>query len=187
MSSRRVVSARGGSAEPRFMDNGVDALNKASAIRGNDCTTLAETSLPRHDGVRKIDHVAMAAHDADASSQWFEEVLGLQRIHDEVVHEVGVRLLWLAPRDATAGAGAGEASFQIVQPLGPGAIADFLAQKGEGLHHVCFAVDNAQDFLRSRGQVGGIFTGGYGLPCAFLKATPEGIAVEIVQREHPAS
>ncbi|WP_104044417.1 VOC family protein [Arthrobacter sp. ZGTC412] len=185
MSSRRVVSAKGGSVEREIMDDGVDALNKASAIGGIDSTTLAESSRPRHDGVRKIDHVAMAAHDADASSQWFEEVLGLQRIHDEVVRDVGVRLLWLAPTDATAGAG--QASFQIVQPLGPGAIADFLAQKGEGLHHVCFAVDNAEDFLRSRGQVGGIFTGGYGLPCAFLKAVPEGIAVEIVQQEHPAS
>jgi methylmalonyl-CoA/ethylmalonyl-CoA epimerase len=185
MSSRRVVGAGGGSVEPGIMDDGVDALNTVSAIGGIGSATLAETSGPRHDGVRKIDHVAMAAHDADESSQWFEEVLGLQRIHDEVVEDVGVRLLWLAPRDAMAEAG--EAGFQIVQPLGPGAIADFLAQKGEGLHHVCFAVDNAEDFLRSRGQVGGIFTGGYGLSCAFLKAAPEGIAVEIVQWEHPAS
>jgi methylmalonyl-CoA/ethylmalonyl-CoA epimerase len=185
MSSRRVIGARGGSVEPGIMNDSVDALNQASATGGSESITLAETSRPRHDDVRKIDHVAMAAHDADVSSQWFEEVLGLQRIHDEIVEDVGVRLLWLAPRDATAGAG--ETSFQIVQPLGPGAIADFLALKGEGLHHVCFTVDNAEDFLRSRGQVGGIFTGGYGLPCAFLKAAPEGIAVEIVQREHPAS
>ena len=185
MSSRRVVSAGGVSAEPGILDHGVHALNTVSAIGDIDPTTLAQSSRPRHCGVRKIDHVAMAAHDADASSQWFEEVLGLQRIHDEVVEDVGVRLLWLAPRNAMAEAG--EAGFQIVQPLGPGAIADFLAQRGEGLHHVCFAVDNAEDFLRSRGQVGGIFTGGYGLPCAFLKAAPDGIAVEIVQREHPAS
>lgn len=185
MSSRRVVSAQGGCVEPGIMDDGVDALNKpASTGGGIDSMTLAEISLPRHDGVRSIDHVAMAAH-ADASSQWFEEVLGLKRVHDEVVQDAGVRLLWLAPDDATDEAR--EASFQIVQPLGPGAIADFLAQKGEGLHHVCFAVDNAEDFLRSRGQVGGIFTGGYGLRCAFLKTTPEGIAVEIVQREHSAS
>ncbi|MFJ6077973.1 VOC family protein [Pseudarthrobacter sp. NPDC092419] len=185
MSSRRVVSAWGGSVEPGIMNDGGDALNKVSATGGSESPFLADTSRPRHEGVRKIDHVAMAAHDADASSQWFEEVLGLQRIHDEVVEDVGVRLLWLAPRNAMAEAG--EASLQIVQPLGPGAVADFLAQKGEGLHHVCFAVDNAEDFLKSRGQVGGIFTGGYGLPCAFLKAAPDGIAVEIVQREHPAS
>jgi methylmalonyl-CoA/ethylmalonyl-CoA epimerase len=184
MSSRRVLSAGGCSVEPGIMDDGVDALNKAaSAVGGIDSTTQPETSRPRRDGVRKIDHVAVAAHDADTSSQWFEEVLGLQRIHDEVVQDAGVRLLWLAPRDSAAGPG--EASLQIVQPLGPGPIADFLAQEGEGLHHVCFAVDNAEDFLRSRGQVGGIFTGGYGLPCAFLKASPEGIAVEIVQQEHP--
>ncbi|MFJ6538438.1 VOC family protein [Paenarthrobacter sp. NPDC091711] len=122
--------------------------------------------------------MAIAAHDADASSQWFEDVLGLQRVHDEVVTDAGVRLLWLATENSTVG----DTTFQIVQPLRPGPIAEFLAQKGEGLHHVCFAVDSASDFLSSVGQAEGIFTGGYGLPCAFLNATPEGIAVEIVQR-----
>lgn len=184
MSNCRVASVPVGGVESEIIASGVAALNQAtSAFGGIDATIMDETSLPRHNGVRKIDHVAIAAHDADASSQWFEEVLGLERIHDEVVNDVGVRLLWLAPKDAAAG----ETRFQIVQPLGPGAITDFLAQKGEGLHHVCFTVDNAEDFLRSRGQLSGIFIGGYGLPCAFLKATPEGVAVEIVQPERPAT
>jgi catechol 2,3-dioxygenase-like lactoylglutathione lyase family enzyme len=116
MSSRRVVSAGGFGVEPGIMDHGADPMNTVSAIGDTDPTTLTESSRPRHGGVRKIDHVAMAAHDADASSQWFEGVLGLQRKHDEVVEDVGVRLLWLAPREASAA----EASFQIVQPLGPG-------------------------------------------------------------------
>lgn len=41
----------------------------------------------------------------------------------------------------------------------------------------CFPVANAEDFLASRGQARGIFTGGYGLPGAFLIATPTGIVV----------
>jgi hypothetical protein len=70
MSSCRVVSVREGCVDPEIMDLGVDALNKAaSAVGGIDSTTLAEISLTRHDGVRKIDHVAIAAHDADASSR----------------------------------------------------------------------------------------------------------------------
>jgi 4-hydroxyphenylpyruvate dioxygenase-like putative hemolysin len=141
MSSRRVVSVPGGGVESETIDVGDYALNKeVSEAGGINSTTSVDTSLPRHDGVRKIDHLAIAAHDAHASSRWFEEVLGLERIHDEVVHDVGVRLLWLAAQEATAG----ETSFQIFQPLGPGRIADLLAQKGEGLHHVCFAVDNAE-------------------------------------------
>lgn len=151
-------------------------------MTGTETATLAATVPTGHAGVRKIDHVAIASQNADASSRWYEEVLGLERIHDEVVDGAGVRLLWLAPK----GSSPGETTFQIVQPLRPGPIADFLAQKGEGLQHVCFAVDNAEDFLTARGQTDGIFTGGYGLPCAFLKATPNGIAVEIVQREQPA-
>ena len=185
MSTRRPASVPGSSIEPEITDVGADALNQAASGAGGTDSAPSSESRPasHHDSVRKIDHIAIVAHDADASSQWFQETLGLQRVHDEVVQDVGARLLWLAPDNAAAG----ETRFQIVQPLDSEAIADYLAQKGEGLHHVCFAVDNAEEFLASRGQTGGIFTGGYGLPCAFLKATPKGIAVEIVQQERPAS
>lgn len=128
--------------------------------------------------VRRIDHVAIAAHDADAAAQYYEGTLGMRRVHDEEVAETGSRLVWLEPFDLPAGG----ARFQIVQPLRPGPVADFLAARGEGLHHVCFAVDDAPGFLAARGEpVSALFTGGFGLPCAFLGSAPEGMAVEIVQ------
>ncbi|MDQ0923900.1 hypothetical protein QF038_002408 [Pseudarthrobacter sp. W1I19] len=61
MSSRRVVSAGGGCVGPGIIDDGVDAPNTAAAIGGIDSTRLAETNRPRHGGVRKIEHVAMAS------------------------------------------------------------------------------------------------------------------------------
>ncbi|SDE17140.1 VOC family protein [Glycomyces harbinensis] len=131
------------------------------------------------DAVRRIDHVAVAAHDADRAARWYEESLGLRRVHDEVVEDAGVRLVWLAAEEDLTGAG-----FQIVQPLRPGPVADHLAAKGEGLHHVCFAVDNAAEFLRTRGESADqVFTGGYGLPCAFLETAPPGVVVEIVEQD----
>ncbi|MCD0443076.1 VOC family protein [Glycomyces sp. A-F 0318] len=136
------------------------------------------TANGRPDAVRRIDHVAVAAHDADGAARWYEASLGLRRVHDEVVDAAGVRLLWLA-----AEADEGGASFQIVQPLGPGPVADHLAARGEGLHHVCFAVDDAADFLRARGESEDqVFAGGYGLPCAFVEHAPPGIAIEIVEQ-----
>ncbi|EWS82371.1 methylmalonyl-CoA epimerase [Brachybacterium phenoliresistens] len=128
--------------------------------------------------MRRIDHVAIAAHDADAAAQYYEGTLGMRRVRDEEVAETGSRLVWLEP----VGMPAGGARFQIVQPLRDGPVAEFLSLRGEGLHHVCFAVDDAAAFLAERGEEeSALFTGGFGLPCAFLGSAPEGMAVEIVE------
>ncbi|MET4431310.1 VOC family protein [Mycolicibacterium sp. 624] len=128
-----------------------------------------------------IDHVAIAAHDAAMSAEWFERTLGLQRHHDEIVEDAGVRLIWLVP--CTGQQPSTAATMQIVQPLRDGPVAHHLAERGEGLHHVCFAVPDLAASLRDVGEdPSQIFTGGYGKPCAFLKAAPTGCAIELVER-----
>lgn len=131
--------------------------------------------------VSLIDHVALAAHDAPAAAHWFERTLGLRREHDEIVEDAGVRLLWLYPDGHRPGRGT--TAMQIVQPLREGPVRMHLDERGEGLHHVCFAVPDLarslQDVSESTAQ---IFTGGYGHPCAFLRRGLPGCAVELVQQ-----
>ena len=49
--------------------------------------------------------------------------------------------------------GEGETHVELLEPLGgKGPIADFLSKRGEGVHHVCFAVDDIDAALaRMRG------------------------------------
>jgi methylmalonyl-CoA/ethylmalonyl-CoA epimerase len=132
--------------------------------------------------VSLIDHVALATHDALAAAHWFERTLGLRREHDEIVEDAGVRLLWLYPDSNRPGGGT--TAMQIVQPLRDGPVRTHLDERGEGLHHVCFAVPDIarslQDVSESTAQ---IFTGGYGYPCAFLRHGLPGCAVELVQQQ----
>jgi methylmalonyl-CoA/ethylmalonyl-CoA epimerase len=127
---------------------------------------------------RTIDHVAIASPDAERTARWYEENFGFVRVNDEVADEPGVRLVFLA----AAGDRSDGTSLQIVQPVRPGPVADFLAQRGEGLHHVCFAVDDIASTLHARGQDSReVFTGGYGLPCAFVADPSPGVVIELVQ------
>lgn len=135
---------------------------------------------PEMTPARRIDHVAVATRDAGSAADWYVQHLGLRRVHDERVEEAGTRLVWLEPDGESL---PGTARFQIVEPLRPGPVATYIEEHGEGLHHVCFVVDEAGAFLEQRGEEAQqVFRGGFGLPCAFLKRTPPGVNIEIVQK-----
>ena len=80
----------------------------------------------------RLDHVGIAVTDLAAARALYERVLGLEVAHEEVIAEQGVHELLLR---------AGDAFVQLVAPLGPDTpVGRFLARRGEGLHHVGYAV-----------------------------------------------
>jgi hypothetical protein len=55
----------------------------------------------------------------------------------------------------------GNVDLQLVQPTGPGWMADDLARSEPGLHHVCFGVSSVSGTLKALGETDeGTFTGG---------------------------
>jgi len=122
----------------------------------------------------RVDHVAIAVHDIDASLPRYTGTYGLALDGDEEADEPGVRLAYLA---------AGNTHVQLVQPLRPGPVASFLAARGEGLHHVCFTVPRIEDALaRLPGEDGArVFRGGRGRRCCFLTGTANGALIELTE------
>lgn len=85
--------------------------------------------------IRRLDHVAIAVADTDAALAHFRDRLGLAVVHTEELEQPRVRLTYLD---------AGNAFIQLVQPLDDRSeLARSLAADGEGLHHICFGVDDA--------------------------------------------
>jgi methylmalonyl-CoA/ethylmalonyl-CoA epimerase len=81
----------------------------------------------------RLDHVGIAVSDLAAARALYERVLGLEVTHEEVLEEQGVHELLLR--------GGGGAYVQLVAPLGADTpVGRFLARRGEGLHHVGYAV-----------------------------------------------
>jgi len=94
----------------------------------------------------RLDHVGIAVTDLGAARALYQQVLGLEVTHEEVIEEQGVHELLLR---------AGEAFVQLVAPLSPDTpVGRFLARRGEGVHHVGYAVPDvaaAVADLRSQG------------------------------------
>lgn len=134
--------------------------------------------------LRRIDHVAVAVRDADVALAHFTGVLGLRVVHDEALPEIGVRLVYLSP-DGTVGSAA---VVQLVQPIGTTPVTDHLDTHGEGLHHVCFAVDDIAEVLAALPEedAGAVFLGGRARRCVFLGRSPSGVRVELTE-ERPVS
>lgn len=126
--------------------------------------------------VNRIDHVAILVRDGDSAITYFRDGLKLKLVHDETLSHTNSRLIYLD---------AGNSFVQLVQPVGPGSLADHLAERGEGLHHVCFETEDIQSVLDVLpGESGSvIFQGGRGRRSCFLAHNPNRAKVEFTERE----
>jgi methylmalonyl-CoA epimerase len=134
--------------------------------------TMAHNSSPV---ARRIDHVGVAVHDISASLPYYVDVLGMRVSIDAELPDGSARLAYLE---------AGDTTLQLVQPLLPGPVAGFLVSDGEGLHHVCFAVDDIGEALRSlpgNEPTDGINVGGRQCRVSFIQAHPNGLVVELTE------
>jgi methylmalonyl-CoA/ethylmalonyl-CoA epimerase len=95
--------------------------------------------------VKRIDHVAIAVADRDASTKELGELFGLAVGAREHVagQKTDVAFLQAGGSDA--------ASLELCAPAGQGdnSLARFLDKRGPGLHHVCFEVDDLPAALAS--------------------------------------
>ena len=85
----------------------------------------------------RIDHVGIACRDLDAAVARYQAAFGLTVVSREVITEQGVREAMLRVGQPDGGA----SWVQLLEPLGPDTpVGKFLARRGEGLHHVGYAV-----------------------------------------------
>jgi len=82
----------------------------------------------------KIDHLGVAVSDLDAALALYEGGLGLLVHHREIIEEQGVEAVALQ---------IGETNIELLRPTREDSpVARFLADKGPGIHHIAYAVDD---------------------------------------------
>jgi methylmalonyl-CoA epimerase len=80
-----------------------------------------------------IDHLGIAVKSLAQSKKFYEQ-LGIAVLPEEEVAQEKVRLAMVP---------VGESRIELLEPTADDSpIARFLAKRGEGLHHVCLAVDD---------------------------------------------
>lgn len=84
--------------------------------------------------IGKIDHLGLACRSAEAAEKFYAGTLGLQVVHRETLEAMKLKVVKIRT---------GESVLELLEPLpGEEVISKFLASRGEGVHHVCFQVED---------------------------------------------
>jgi methylmalonyl-CoA/ethylmalonyl-CoA epimerase len=81
-----------------------------------------------------LDHIGIAVKSLDAARIY--EALGMVVGHVETVETQKVKTAFLS---------AGDANLELLEPTSPDSpVAKFIEKRGEGVHHLCFRVENIE-------------------------------------------
>jgi|SRR5205085_3271198 len=126
-----------------------------------------------------LDHIGIAVNSIDAAQIY--EALGLTVDEIETVETQGVRTAFL---------NVGDSNLELLEPTGPQSpIAKFIEKRGEGIHHICFRVDDIEGHL-ARLKASGFrlineapVPGAHGCRVAFLHpAAGNGVLIELSEQ-----
>lgn len=129
-----------------------------------------------------LDHVALAVHDLDGALADYERRFSAAPVSREIVEEQGVEEAMIP---------VGGSYVQLLAPLGPDTpVGRFLERRGEGLHHVAYAVADIESALAHLEAEGAELidreprTGGGGTRIAFVHPRScNGVLTELVEIE----
>ncbi|CAN5654449.1 methylmalonyl-CoA epimerase [soil metagenome] len=87
----------------------------------------------------KINHLGIATNGIDEALKFWENALGLENVHTEIVEDQKVRVAMLP---------IGESRIELLEPTSEDSpISKFLQKRGGGIHHIAVEVDNIEESL----------------------------------------
>jgi len=96
--------------------------------------------------ISHIEHIGIAVKSIEESIKYYEEVLGLKCYSIEEVTDQKVK---------TAFFQVGDTKIELLESTSPdGPIGKYLEKKGEGIHHIAFAVPNTTQALEIAAEKG---------------------------------
>jgi len=130
--------------------------------------------------LKKIDHIGIAVADLEAAIKKYTDITGQPAAHKEIVPEHKV---------ATAFFPVGETRLELLKGIDPdSSISKFVEKRGEGIHHICFEVEDLAATKQVLSQQGLQFVentserGAGGSKVAFIHPNSTGgILIELVE------
>ena len=128
----------------------------------------------------RLDHIGIAVKSLEAAKIY--EALGMKIDHVEDVKTQGVKTAFLS---------AGDSNLELLEPLSPDStVAKFIEKRGEGIHHICFRVDDIEAHLQRLKALGYRLInetpvpGAHGCRVAFLHpAAGNGVLIELSEKQ----
>ncbi|MDX1436568.1 MAG: methylmalonyl-CoA epimerase [Anaerolineales bacterium] len=130
--------------------------------------------------IKSINHIAIVVDDIEAALVFWRDVLGLRLSHVENVPSEKSVVAFLPLQ---------ESEVELVKPTSDDSgVARFLANRGPGMHHICFEVDDIEEMLVELREKGvrlineTAVTGTGGKKIAFIHPeSTQGVLVELYE------
>ena len=130
-----------------------------------------------------IEHIGIAVRNLENAISFYEKVLGLKCYKIENVPDQKVRTAFLK---------VGETKLELLESTDPeGPVGKFIEKKGEGIHHIAFAVKRIEEQLAHAAKMGVQLIdnhprkGAEDLEIAFLHPkTTAGVLIELCEDKH---
>lgn len=92
--------------------------------------------MAKEEHMRKIEHIGIAVKELATANEVYEKLLGAPAYKIEEVLSEGVRTSFFE---------CGESKIELLEATTPDSpIAKFIEKRGEGIHHIAFAVDDIE-------------------------------------------
>ena len=133
--------------------------------------------------IKHIDHIGIAVKNLDAALSTYNQMYGLEAAKIEILNDIRVRIAFIP---------LGEVFIELLEPTEPGAgrIGQFLEEKGEGIHHIAFRVENIKQTLKGLKEMDVPLRdkeprdGGDGSRIAFIEPmVTQNVLTELVERK----
>ncbi len=97
--------------------------------------------------IKKVHHIAIAVKNIDEAVKLYENLFGVKPSKIETIPEQGVKAALIPIGDGS--------EIELLEPIDPdGGVAKFVENKGEGIHHICFEVDDIDSTLKTIAEKG---------------------------------
>jgi methylmalonyl-CoA epimerase len=94
--------------------------------------------------IKKIDHIGIAVKEINQTLRLYQDLLGIEV---SARHDSPVQNMAFLP--------VGETQIELLEPVdAESPIGKFIERRGEGIHHICFEVDNIEATLQTLAEAG---------------------------------
>jgi len=89
--------------------------------------------------IEKVEHIGIAVRNIDEASKFYGGILNLSLLEKIEVPERKIRVAFIQ---------VSETKLELLESMEQGSVIDkFIQKKGEGIHHICFEVDDFDEAI----------------------------------------
>lgn len=129
--------------------------------------------------IKQISHLGVAVKDLEEVREFYRSVFGLESSDPIIGGDGTIKVSMIK---------VGNAIIELLQPIGKeGVMAKFLEKRGQGIHHICYEVDDIKEeaaLLKSKGieVLGEPRPGAEGMSVFLHPRGTHGVLVELVEK-----